>query len=65
MRKQKDEIPEIAYAVYIEKDNGEFMPISFGDSEWECKVWLSEHKQYLGDIKAYVGLVVDNIHIIL
>lgn len=65
MRKQKDEIPEIAYAVYIENDNGEFMPISFGDSELECKIWLNEHKQYLGDIKAYVGLVVDNIHIIL
>lgn len=64
MRKQKDEIPECAYAVYVKDDNGEFKPISFGDSEAECSLWVAAHRQYLGDIETYIGLIIDEVTIL-
>lgn len=42
------------YAVYIEENNT-FKPISFGDTQFECLIWLQDHPYFSKHYKTYIG----------
>lgn len=46
----------MTYAVYV-LDNGQYKPISYGDSELECIIWLESHRYFKEFYKTYIGLV--------
>lgn len=69
MRKKKREVidrVEITetdapgYAVYI-FDGCEFIPVSFGDSELECQLWIQCHQDFFKGKEPYIGRVMDSI----
>lgn len=48
----------LSYAVLVETENGLFFPVSYGETEWECALWLNTHKE------RFAGSVVAICHII-
>lgn len=52
---------KISWAVFVALE-GSYTPISYGDSEFECIMWLREHKGQNPIFEdAYVGVVIDNV----
>lgn len=47
------------YAVLIENHDGYLVPISYGDSELEVRLWLKEHAKHFSDERVVIGYVVD------
>lgn len=43
------------YAVFL-IDQDEYIAISYGDSEWECRTWIEDHKQYYEGMTLVVGI---------
>lgn len=64
MRKKKraEQINETmpTYAVYI-LDGCDFVPVSFGDSEAECQLWIKCHKDFFKGKEPYIGQIMDSI----
>lgn len=48
------------YAVYI-FDGCDCVPVSFGDSELECQLWIKCHKDFLKGHEPYIGKIMDSI----
>lgn len=63
MRKMEDEVPEPCFCVYV-LDKGEFKPISYGDSELECKAWIKDHEAVFQGLQPYIGMIMDNVTLI-
>ena len=61
MKREDMEINENpSYAVYI-LDGCDFIPVSFGDSEAECQLWIQCHKDFFKGHESYIGKIMDSI----
>ena len=61
-KKREEQINETmpTYAVYI-LDGCDFVPVSFGDSEVECQLWIKCHKDFFHGKEPYIGRIMDSI----
>lgn len=52
----------LTWAVFVlDSDDGQWKPISFGESEWECTTWLKCHMErpYIKGHQVVVGRVFE------
>lgn len=56
-----DDDSNLIWAVFLEQDDGTYMPVSYGYEEYECSLWLDDHKCYFNGRNAYVGLVLNTV----
>lgn len=57
---------ECGFAVYVLNDsNDQWIPISYGDSEFECQLWVNEHidSPYLYHRQYRIGVVLDSVRL--
>lgn len=47
------------FAVFVIDDYDNYVPISYGDSELECSLWLDEHSFFKDNCKWFIGVVTD------
>lgn len=45
------------YAVFIEED-GSYIPVSYGDTDFECLMWLQDHPYFSTHYKTFIGVVL-------
>lgn len=52
---------ELSYAVLVETENGSFFPVSFGDTEWECIMWLKTHEEHYTHETVAICHILDTV----
>lgn len=60
MKDTEKDLEQPSFAVYI-LDGCDFVPVSFGDSEWECQAWIKDHQDFFNGQKPYIGRIMDTI----
>lgn len=49
----------LTYAVFVEDADGCFYPVSYGDDEYECRLWFQEHREQFKCSQVFIGYIFD------